>query len=98
MWLPIQWPVASNRLIFKLYDYDATASDELVGSMMFSIKEIVNTPGGETKWINLYGAPVGYSGGNCDKMNNHPEHSSSWKGRILVQYSAEDTKNPEMKI
>jgi Ca2+-dependent lipid-binding protein len=41
MWLPVQWPVASNRLIFKLYDYDSTDTDDLVGSMIFSIKSIV---------------------------------------------------------
>lgn len=46
MWLPIQWPVASNRLIFKVYDYDKAGSDELVGSMTFSIKDIVKTIGG----------------------------------------------------
>lgn len=73
MWLPIQWPVASNRLVFKLYDYDKTDTDDLVGSMIFSIKEIVNTVGGAFKWINLYGAPAGCTGANSDKMNNHPE-------------------------
>jgi hypothetical protein len=31
-------------------------------------------------------------------MNNNPEFASTWKGRILVHYSAEDTKDPEMKI
>jgi hypothetical protein len=98
MWLPIQWPVASNRLVFKLYDYEKAGSDELVGSMIFSIKDIVNAQSGAFKWINLYGCPVGYSGDYSDKMNHHPEFASSWKGRILVQYFAEETKNPEMKI
>jgi len=31
-------------------------------------------------------------------MNHNPEYASQWKGRILVQYFAEETKNPEMKI
>lgn len=98
MWLPIQWPVASSRLIFKVYDYDKAGSDELVGSMIFNIKDIVNIPGGEYNWINIYGSPVGFSGKNCDKMNNNPEFASAWKGRVLVHYMAEDVKNPELKI
>jgi hypothetical protein len=96
--LPIQWPVASSRLIFKLYDYDSAGSDELVGSMVFSIKDIVNIAGGEFNWINLYGSALGCSGKNSDRMNNNPEYASTWKGRILVHYSAEDTKDPEMKM
>ena len=98
MWLPIQWPVASNRLVLKLYDYDKAGSDELVGCMVFSIKDIVNIQGGEFNWINLYGAPPDRSGENTRKMNDSPEFASTWKGRILVHYSAEDTKNPELKI
>jgi len=66
--------------------------------MNFSIKDIVNAQGGEMRWINLYGAPLGRSGENTNKMNNNPEFASTWKGRILVQYFAEDTKNPEMKV
>ena len=66
--------------------------------MIFSIKDIVNSPGHTFKWINMYGAPAGCSGGNSDKMNNHPEFASTWKGRVLIEYNSEDTKNPEMKI
>lgn len=98
MWLPIQWPVASDKLIFKLFDYDSTGSDELVGSIKFSIKEIMKADKPVYKWVNIYGAHNGYSGENSTKMNNHPELGSSWKGRILVSYFAEDTKNPTMKI
>ena len=48
----------------------------------------------QMKWINLYGAPVGRSGSNTDKMNNNPECASTWKGRILVEYHCEDFKYP----
>jgi Ca2+-dependent lipid-binding protein len=41
MLLPVQWPVASNRLVFKLYDYNKASADELIGSMVFSIKDII---------------------------------------------------------
>jgi hypothetical protein len=98
MWLPVQWPIASSRLIFKVYDYDSAGSDEMVGSMIFNIKDICSIPGGEYNWINIYGSPLGRSGANCNKMNNNPEFASTWKGRVLVHYSAEDVKNPELKI
>jgi Ca2+-dependent lipid-binding protein len=40
MWIPIQWPVASDRLVFRLMDYDTTG-DEVVASLVFSIKKII---------------------------------------------------------
>ena len=98
MLLPIQWPVASDRLIFKIYDHDTAGSDELVGSMIFSIKKICKQEGGEFNWINVYGSPLGHSGKVTKQMNNNPELASNWKGRILVHYEAVETKNPEMKI
>lgn len=65
--------------------------------MIFSVKDIVSCTEPTFNWINIYGAPLGHSGENTDKMNHHPEMASKWKGRILVQYYAEDTKNPELK-
>jgi hypothetical protein len=31
-------------------------------------------------------------------MNEEPENASTWKGRILMHLSSEDTKNPEQKV
>lgn len=31
-------------------------------------------------------------------MNDYPEIASTWKGRILMQVTSFDTKNPEMKV
>lgn len=33
-----------------------------------------------------------------DQMNNNPEISSTWKGRILMHLSSYDIKNPVMKV
>lgn len=64
-WLPIQWPMATDRLVLKVYDEDKV-SDEIVGSMYFSLKKIVSEIGPEGKllWRNLYGSPLGCSGDN----------------------------------
>jgi hypothetical protein len=71
-----------------------------VGSLVFSIKKIIKelTGSGSFEWVNLYGAPLGCSGDNTKRMNEHPESASTWKGRILVHFNAEETKHPEMKI
>jgi len=98
-WLPIQWPLASDRLLLQLYDEDNVV-DELVGSMYFSLKKLIregSVPGGKYYWHNLYGAPEGYSGSTCDLMNDQPEMGSAWKGRILMQIEAEEVKHPERK-
>ena len=98
-WLPIQWPLASDRLLLQLFDEDTT-TDEIVGSMYFSLKKLVaegSVPGGKFFWHNMYGAHNGYSGSVTDLMNDQPEMGSSWKGRILMQIEAEESKHPERK-
>jgi len=40
-WLPIQWPMATDRLVLSLWDFDKAKSDEIVGSMFFSIKTLL---------------------------------------------------------
>lgn len=85
-WLPIQWPLASDRLLLQIFDEDSV-SDEIVGSMYFSLKKLIadgSVPGGVFDWYNIYGAPTGHSGKTCDLMNDQPEVASAWKGRILM--------------
>ena len=99
-WLPIQWPLASDRLLLQLYDEDVRLH-EIVGSMYFSLKKMIaegSVLGGKFFWHNLYGAPLGYSGRVCDLMNEQPELGSAWKGRILMQIEAEEAKHPERKV
>jgi Ca2+-dependent lipid-binding protein len=44
--LPIQWPLASDRLVLKVYDEDKV-NDEIVGSMNFSLKKMITESGPE---------------------------------------------------
>lgn len=83
----------------QLYDEDRVA-DEIVGSMYFSLKKMIadgSVPNGRFFWHNMYGAPTGYSGTNCNLMNEQPELGSAWKGRILMQIESEESKHPERK-
>ena len=77
----------------KLFDEDQFA-DEIVGSIIFNLKECISSRNGMFFWKNIYGAPVGKSGDNTNKMNNNPELASTWKGRILMQVTAEKTEAP----
>ena len=98
-WLPIQWPLASDRLIMQVYDEDKV-KDEIVGSMFFSLKDLVGKgeqPGGYFYWQNLWGAPKGYMGGNVDLMDENPELASAWMGRCLMHIECQDSKHPERK-
>ena len=85
--------MASDRIVLKVFDEDPV-TDEIVGSMFFSLKHIVNDykEEGSLQWVNLYGSPLGVRGGNTDKMNDNPEFASTWKGRILMHISCTDTK------
>ena len=91
--------MATDRFVLKLYDEDKV-TDEIVGSLFFSFKQIVNEVGSEGVfiWRNLYGSPLGVSGSTTDQMNDYPETASTWKGRVLMHMSVYDTKSPELKV
>ena len=97
--IPIEIPVINNKLTLQVYDQD-NMYDELAATTDLNIKGMLkydkDNPNlkvkTQCKWINLYGAPVGRSGTNTNKMNEHPESASTWKGRILVEYWCEDYK------
>jgi len=80
----------------KLFDEDKI-KDEIVGSIIFNLKECINSKNGLFFWKNIYGAPIDRSGDNTDKMNNNPDLGSTWKGRILMQVVAEKTDKPTIK-
>jgi Ca2+-dependent lipid-binding protein len=49
-----------DRLVLKLYDHDTAQFDDFIGSIQFSIKDLLTKgekPGGHFVWQNLYGAP-----------------------------------------
>ena len=83
----------SGKLVMKLFDEDKI-NDEIVGSLLFNLKEYMKNLNGKYFWKNIYGAHLGYSGENTNMMNSNPEVASNWKGRILMQVTAEQTEKP----
>jgi hypothetical protein len=77
----------------KLFDQD-NINDEIVGSILFNLKDCIDRQNGKYFWKNIYGSPLGCSGGNTNKMNENPELASCWKGRILMQIQAMKTEKP----
>ena len=90
-WIPLSWPLNYDRLIIKLFDDDVGKSNEIVGSLFFSLKKLIKEGGngGFYSWYNVYGSPLGVSGEQTDLMNNNPEFASTWKGRVLMHISCE---------
>ena len=83
----------ASRVVMKLYDED-NISDEIVGCLLFNLKDCIGPKNGKFFWKNVYGAPVGYKGENTNKMNENPDLASTWKGRVLMQIVAEKTEKP----
>ena len=67
-----------------------------MGSLLFNLKECINQKNGTFFWKNIYGAPLDKSGANTDLMNSNPDCASTWKGRILMQVTAEKTEKPTL--
>ena len=101
IWLPVQYPIVSSRIVMQVYDYD-TASDDIVGSVSFDVVDIIKqsqkNDGSDWLWKDIYGSALGVSGKSTDEMNKVPEIASHWKGRILMNVVAEKTDKPEMKM
>jgi hypothetical protein len=85
----------SSRIVMKVKDKDLV-KDEIVGSLLFNLKDCIDPKklNGKFFWKNVYGAPLDKSGANTDMMNSNPEIASTWKGRILMQVTAEKTEKP----
>jgi hypothetical protein len=83
----------SGRIVMRIMDKDLV-KDEVVGSLLFNLKDCIGSLNGKFFWKNIYGAPVGKSGENTDMMNSSPESASTWKGRLLMSVTAEKTEKP----
>ena len=103
--VPIELPISKDNLDFELYDYDGVGSDELVANMTFSKKEIIRKVGGDpnkrkfhTQWFNLYGCNPSKDNKISKEQNADSEKSTTFKGRVLVEFSCIDMENPTFKI
>jgi len=83
----------SSRIVMKLFDEDKI-SDEIVGSLLFNMKDCIGPKNGKHFWKNIYGSPLGVSGETTKYMNANPESGSTWKGRVLIGVTAEKTDKP----
>ena len=102
IWLPVQAPLVSSRLVMHVLDHDTARSNDFIGSMAFELYEILQTAKdtGESPWIwkSIYGPPIGVSGKHTNEMKRTPEIASSWNGRVLMQIVCEEADTPKMKI
>lgn len=101
LWIPVQTPLVSSRLVMTVYDEDVTSYDT-IGSMSFQIHEIIKkaktSKDSPWYWKDIYGSAEGVSGKHTDEMNRIPEAASTWRGRVLMQVVVEKSDKPEMKV
>lgn len=54
--IPVRMPIISDSLCLNVMDQD-TVTDEMAGSIILSLKNLLARPTGDCFWANLYGAP-----------------------------------------
>ena len=98
MLIAVTLPVVDDKLALEIYDEDKVL-DELAGTTILSIKSMIKYGCDKPmmKWVNFYGAHNGYNGASAKKMNSVPSEAAAYKGRLLVEWWAEDVKFPIMK-
>lgn len=93
--LPASLPTINDRIILRLYDWDSgPMADELMGTVAFSIKDILDNKYKQPFWVNIYGAhsdtDVKY-----EKMQNEtPELATEWKGRLELAITMRQEDKP----
>lgn len=95
IYLPVSYPVVSNKICLSLWDKDAGSSDDIIGSFEIDINNILSKKYEEFRYVNIYGAPLETTGEAADKMNENSEIGSLWKGKILLRAEAKKTEFPK---
>ena len=97
----VPWPSAVDRITLRVMDADYTTADDMIGSIYFSVREIVEKYSDDNAgfaWVNIYGGPPEVSNEFADQMNENPEAASNWQGRILVYLKARDEEHPKLEV
>jgi len=50
------------------------------------------------QWFNLYGSNPEYEGKNASMQNEDPDAATTFKGRVLIEYSLINDEHPVMKM
>ena len=93
--LPIQFPVISKKVIFKVFDENKIEDDCLIGSFEIIIDDIISGKYNELTCVNIYGTLQAKNKSKAGKlMNSNPEMGSRWKGRIFIKINCNDVTFP----
>lgn len=93
--LPAASPSLSDRVEILCYDWDRVGENDLICSQYFSFNSLR-----EKKWgpgyIYFYGAPGGDCSKKADPFNRGYQEGSSYRGRLLLELSAQPTRKPRI--
>lgn len=96
--IPVMEPVMSGKVLFSIYDWDAAGTDDRIKTSMFNYRQI-KEKGFSTRWVNLYGAPIGKQRGKiARKMNRGYMDGTCFRGRVLMNMTIEDKPEPKKEV
>ena len=79
----------------KLNFYDK--DDTLLGSISHAFDNFSKLENGQSRWLNIYGAPdKPRKSEEAEKMNKKSALASTWKGRCLTHMFFEEVETPRI--
>lgn len=97
LYLPVMMPNISKKLTIKVLDQDRGLSPDDAGCIVFDFEKVKNNDYKNLAWYNLYGTVHNQVKSYAEIMNNTPETSSNWNGRLLIKIEFFDCERPMLK-
>ena len=94
--LSVPQPIISQKVIFIVKDKN---KNNIVGSFMLTINDIMENKYEELTCINIYGSLKAADNTKAGKMmNENPEVGSRWKGRVYLKVNYKDCEYPVVGV
>ncbi|CAD8085861.1 unnamed protein product [Paramecium sonneborni] len=95
LFLPVMTPCQSEYIIMRLFDYDMGGKDEIAGSQLFRIPDILSGQLSQPKWFHIYGAHIDADSEQRVYLCSHPDLGTCYAGRILLSMELIDSEQPK---
>eukprot|EP01083_Nonionella_stella_P051226 136023_1 len=98
--VPVMEPIMGSTIRFRVKDWDAASSNQLIASTTFDYNAIkADGAGASARWVSLYGAPKYKQKGKiAQKMNKGAAPGSTFRGRVLLRLEVEDEPEPKKGV
>ena len=99
IYLPVQFPAVSQKIVVLVKDYDQIGHNDNIGSYEININDIIGpfNKYANYRYIDIYGSFKNKNDKINNLMNTNAEIGSAWNGRILLKIESEATDVPVIK-